>query len=91
MKNTIHFASSGLILAAVITTLAPSAFAAAGNRPTDPASDITNRAAQVAAHRTPQEQAEHEARIAWWREAKFGLFIHWGLYAVPAGGRHARR
>jgi len=23
--------------------------------------------------------------MAWWREAKFGLFIHWGLYAVPAG------
>lgn len=27
----------------------------------------------------------HEARIAWWREAKFGMFIHWGLYAIPAG------
>jgi alpha-L-fucosidase len=26
-----------------------------------------------------------EERIAWWREAKFGMFIHWGLYAVPAG------
>jgi len=23
--------------------------------------------------------------MAWWREAKFGMFIHWGLYAVPAG------
>lgn len=21
----------------------------------------------------------------WWREARFGLFIHWGLYAIPAG------
>ena len=21
----------------------------------------------------------------WWREARFGMFIHWGLYAVPAG------
>ncbi|RTE11240.1 alpha-L-fucosidase [Paenibacillus whitsoniae] len=26
-----------------------------------------------------------EDRIAWWREAKVGLFIHWGLYAVPGG------
>lgn len=26
-----------------------------------------------------------DARMNWWREAKFGLFIHWGLYAVPAG------
>jgi len=23
--------------------------------------------------------------LGWWREARFGLFIHWGLYAVPAG------
>ena len=29
--------------------------------------------------------AEHDARMAWWREARFGLFIHWGLYAIPAG------
>lgn len=21
----------------------------------------------------------------WWRDAKFGLFIHWGVYSVPAG------
>src|SRR5262249_3035293 len=25
---------------------------------------------------------DHERRIAWWRHAKFGLFIHWGLYSV---------
>lgn len=24
-------------------------------------------------------------RIAWWEEARFGMFIHWGLYAVPEG------
>ena len=23
--------------------------------------------------------------MAWWRDARFGMFIHWGLYAVPAG------
>jgi alpha-L-fucosidase len=23
--------------------------------------------------------------LAWWRQARFGLFIHWGLYAIPAG------
>ena len=28
---------------------------------------------------------ERDARLAWWHEAKFGLFIHWGLYALPAG------
>ncbi|MFT3827168.1 MAG: alpha-L-fucosidase [Chitinophagaceae bacterium] len=28
---------------------------------------------------------DHEARIAWWREAKFGMFIHWGVYSLPGG------
>ena len=23
--------------------------------------------------------------MKWFREARFGLFIHWGLYSVPAG------
>lgn len=31
---------------------------------------------------TPQER---DQRMAWWREARFGMFIHWGLYAIPAG------
>jgi alpha-L-fucosidase len=24
-------------------------------------------------------------RMKWFREARFGMFIHWGLYAIPAG------
>lgn len=28
---------------------------------------------------------QQEARLKWFREARFGLFIHWGIYAVPAG------
>ncbi|MBZ5586081.1 MAG: alpha-L-fucosidase [Acidobacteriia bacterium] len=28
---------------------------------------------------------DRERRINWWREARFGMFIHWGLYAIPAG------
>src|SRR5258705_8787924 len=34
------------------------------------------------------EEAEREMnnpRSKWFREAKYGLFIHWGLYAIPAG------
>src|SRR5213596_2443498 len=26
-----------------------------------------------------------DQRMAWFREARFGLFIHWGVYSVPAG------
>ena len=29
--------------------------------------------------------SESSERMAWWREARFGMFIHWGAYAVPAG------
>jgi alpha-L-fucosidase len=25
---------------------------------------------------------DHDRRIQWWREAKFGMFIHWGLYSI---------
>ena len=32
-----------------------------------------------------ETKAQRDARMAWWRQARFGLFIHWGLYAVPAG------
>jgi len=36
--------------------------------------------AQPAATNTQRDQ-----RLAWWRDARFGMFIHWGLYAIPAG------
>ena len=29
--------------------------------------------------------AQRDARMAWWRAARFGMFIHWGLYSIPAG------
>jgi alpha-L-fucosidase len=39
----------------------------------------------------PETQAQHDARMAWWRDARFGMFIHWGLYAVPAGDYKGQR
>ena len=33
----------------------------------------------------PPPDPAREARLSWFREAKYGLFIHWGLYAIPAG------
>jgi alpha-L-fucosidase len=32
-----------------------------------------------------ETKEQRDQRMAWWREAKFGMFIHWGLYAIPAG------
>jgi alpha-L-fucosidase len=40
---------------------------------------------------SPETKAERDARMAWWREARFGMFIHWGLYAVPAGEYKGQR
>ena len=31
-------------------------------------------------------EADRERRMQWWHEAKFGMFVHWGLYSVL--GRH---
>jgi alpha-L-fucosidase len=39
----------------------------------------------AAAPPAPPPDPAKEARLAWFREAKYGLFIHWGLYAIPAG------
>jgi len=27
-----------------------------------------------------------EDRLAWWREARFGMFVHWGIYSIPGRG-----
>jgi len=60
------------MLAAIAASVAALAFAPA---PQDPPA-----APQLAAW-----AADRDARMAWWREARFGMFVHFGLYA-PAGG-----
>ena len=35
-----------------------------------------------------ETKAQRDARMAWWRDARFGMFIHWGPYAVPGGERN---
>ena len=32
-----------------------------------------------------ETQEQHDARMQWWRVARFGMFFQWGLYAIPAG------
>src|SRR5262245_59115220 len=46
------------------------------------ASSISSADASTSA----DEQADRERRMKWWHQAKFGMFIHWGLYSVL--GRH---
>jgi alpha-L-fucosidase len=42
------------------------------------------------AAQTSETKEHRDARMAWWREARFGMFIHWGLYSVPAGVWHGK-
>ncbi|KJF43560.1 alpha-L-fucosidase [Draconibacterium sediminis] len=32
-----------------------------------------------------QSMRSHEERIEWWRDARFGMFVHWGVYSGPGG------
>jgi alpha-L-fucosidase len=41
--------------------------------------------------KTAETKAQRDARMKWWREARFGMFIHWGLYSVPAGTYHGKQ
>jgi alpha-L-fucosidase len=34
---------------------------------------------------TNAQQITDEERMEWWTDARFGMFIHWGIYSVPAG------
>ena len=36
------------------------------------------------------DRAAYEKRVEWFKRARFGMFIHWGLYAVPARGEWVR-
>lgn len=46
---------------------------------------ILSTVAQMATAQLPKEtEAQKAQRMKWWTEARFGMFIHWGLYALPA-------
>ncbi len=40
---------------------------------------------QMSLAQLPKEtEAQKTARMKWWTDSRFGMFIHWGLYALPA-------
>jgi alpha-L-fucosidase len=45
----------------------------------------TTKPAKAPPPDAPETREHKDARMLWWREAKFGMFIHWGTYSVPAG------
>ena len=46
---------------------------------------ITSCSPKAEKQEKTEEEKKQDERMAWWREARFGMFIHWGLYADPAG------
>ncbi len=45
----------------------------------------TAGAAKTPDHPGGETPAQRDARMKWWREARFGMFVHWGLYSGLAG------
>ena len=65
-----------------------------------PTASLARRAAWSPGSRRPRprrrqagsrRRRRQRARLEWFREAKYGLFIHWGLYAIPAGEWKGKR
>lgn len=62
------------IAAFLICTASVLAFSQQGSAADQPAAGAYSE--------TPQQR---DARMKWWREARFGMFVHWGLYSGLAG------
>lgn len=72
--------SAAVVLVAVLA-------ACSGNpEPANPSSVAsTTTVAAFTKEELAAAKKEQDQRMAWWREARFGMFVHWGLYAIPAG------
>ena len=85
MKPITHYTRIFLLA----TIIAPMSFAAvppAKSATTDATAEgVTVESAKPERGPTKETPEQRDARMRWWREGKFGLFIHWGVYAVPAG------
>src|SRR5437762_2643910 len=42
-------------------------------------------AEETTSAKPPEASAQPDTRVNWWCEARFGMFIHWGLYSLAAG------
>ncbi len=45
----------------------------------------TGNAPVVGALAGARRELTKDERMTWWRQARFGMFIHWGVYSLPAG------
>jgi alpha-L-fucosidase len=73
--------SHRIIAAVLFATVSPLCYAQLADSPPIP----TSNAHPVPAIQDTETPAQRDARMEWWRKARFGMFIHWGLYSIPAG------
>src|SRR5712672_1055402 len=66
--------------------IAIAALAAAISSPAENSSTAAGVAVTNHAESFSETPGQRDARMGWWREARFGMFIHWGLYAIPGRG-----
>ena len=79
-----------LVLAAASCSIARAEQAPVGGGGAD-VSGQADRGHLDAAGQWLETEAQKDRRMAWWREARFGMFIHWGLYSVTAGQWNGKR
>ena len=77
------------LVRAVPRSLVVLALAACSGNPPPPTTTTTTEV-RATPEALAKARAEHDQRMAWWREARFGMFVHWGLYAIPAGAWNGR-
>ena len=76
-QHLTHWIARGAAIMTIFSTIANTATAVPSEGSTSPYE-----------HETREER---DVRMGWWREARFGMFIHWGVYAVPAGIHEGKR
>lgn len=80
------------ILAIVLSAVFSAQSVSAQNAPTNaPTSTDQADAASPGAIWRREYGVSHNERMQWWRAARFGMFIHWGVYSVPAGTYHGQQ
>lgn len=87
MKNHLVSLLCLPLAALAASLLSTQTFAASANDPSPSFSNSTVKDAKNPALEMWRKDygASHDERMKWWREARFGMFIHWGVYSVPAG------
>jgi len=71
MRSSIHRVILTFAAFCVISTFVPCSLA--------------QQNSQGAVRASSSDEALKEKRLQWFRDARFGMFIHWGVYSVPAG------